>query len=215
MSRDKLEREAISFRPARPDDAKAASRLLFDSFPKKATFVIGLDDAERAKRILRTLFQKPGHRLSYSVTEVVLHKGRIIGLLTAFSGRRLSRMNRRLDLLILGQYSLRGKLAVVSRGWPLVFIKEATRKEYFLSNLVVKKHFRGRGLGELMLAHIEDKAQEAGFQSVSLMVAIGNSGARRFYENHGFTTAAIHLESNQRVGSLGAGYQRMVKDLPE
>lgn len=213
MAKQKFNPPQISFRPAVPEDAKVASRLLFDTFPQKATFIIGLGDAERAKRILKKLFAKPGHRLSYSVTEVALYEGRIMGLYTAFPGRRLGQLDRRLDRLIIGQYSLRGKLAVLARGWPLVFIKEATRKEYFLSNLAVRKRFRSQGLGEIMLSRIENEARQAEIDRISLMVHIENDRALKFYKQHGFKTAAIHLESNARVPHLGAGYHRMVKEL--
>jgi ribosomal protein S18 acetylase RimI-like enzyme len=213
MAKQKINRDAISFRPARPEDAKVASQLLFETFPKKATFIIGLGDPDRAKRILKNLFEIAGHRLSYSVTEVALHQGQIVGLLTAFQGRQLGSLDRRLDLLILRQYSLRGKLAVIFRGWPLIFIQEATRDEYFLSNLVVKKRYRSQGLGEHLLAHVETKAEQNHLRKVSLMVAIENKRAKSFYEKFGFKTSAIHLESNQRVAHLGAGYHRMVKEL--
>jgi ribosomal protein S18 acetylase RimI-like enzyme len=213
MAREKIDPNAIIFRSTQPADAKVASRLLFETFPQKATYIIGLGDPDRAKRILRDLFEMPGHRLSYSVTEAATFQGRIVGLLTAFPGRRLSSLDRKLDRLVLGQYSLRGKLALFKRGWPLVFIKESTRKEYFLSNLVVQRRFRSRGVGERMLFHIQRKAQEAGVNRVSLMVAIENQRARCFYESHGFKTEAIHLESNARVAHLGAGHLRMVKQL--
>ncbi len=213
MAKQKIDRDTLSFRPARPEDAKVASGLLFETFPQKATFIIGLGDADRAKRILRTLFEQADHRLSYSVTDVALHQGRIVGLLTAFQGRQLSHLDRHLDGLILRQYSLRGKLAVISRGWPLIFIKEATRKEYFLSNLVVGKRYRSQGLGEHLLAYVETKAEQSHLSKVSLMVAIENKRAKCFYKRHGFKTSAIHLESNKRVAYLGAGYHRMVKEL--
>ena len=213
MANQKLDPHKITFRPAAPEDAKVASRLLFDTFPKKATYVIGLGNAERAKNILRDLFAKPEHRLSYSVTEVALYEGRIVGLFTAFQGRHLGRLDRRLDWLILRKYSLRGKLAVLARGWPLVFIKEATRKEYFLSNLAVRKRLRGQGVGEIMLSRVEEKARQAEVETLSLMVHIQNERALKFYRQHGFKTAAIHLESNTRVSDLGAGYHRMIKEL--
>ena len=213
MARENLDPLKISFRPAAPEDSKVASRLLFDTFPKKATYVIGLGNAERAKNILRDLFAKPGHRLSYSVTEVVLYEDRIVGLFTAFLGLRLGRLDRKLDWLVLGKYSLRGKLAVLARGWPLIFIKEATRKEYFLSNLAVRKRFRSQGVGKVMLSQVEEKARHAGVDRISLMVHIQNERALKFYRQHGFRTAAIHLESNTRVSDLGAGYHRMIKEI--
>ena len=213
MAKETLDQNLIQFRPAQPEDAKAASRLLFETFPQKATFVIGLGDEERAQRILRKLFEEPDHRLSYTETELAIYQGRIIGLITAFPGREMGRLDRRLDLLILKQYNLKGKIVVIQRGWPLIFIKETTRKEFFISNLAVKRRFRSKGLGEQLLSRVEAIAVEAKMDRLSLMVAIENQRARQFYDRHGFRTSAIHLESNQRVQYLGAGYQRMIKTL--
>lgn len=215
MAKDKIKPGDITFRQAAPEDAKAASRLMFETFPQKATFIIGLGDELRAKRILERLFKIPRHRLSYSTTQLVIHQGQIIGLFTSFPGFRLSKLDRRLDFLILRQYALRGKIAVFLRGWPLFFIKEAGRKEYFVSNIAVKKRQRGRGIGEITLSEIEALARGSGFKKISLMVAIENQAAKRLYERNGFRTAAIHLETNKRLPYLGAGYQRMVKDLGE
>jgi len=213
MVKGKLDPSAITYRPSAPEDAKVASRLLFATFPKKATFIIGLGDADRAQRILRDLFAQPAHRLSYSVTTAAIYQGRIIGLFNAFPGKSLGRLDRRLDRLILGQYSLRGKFAVVRRGLPQVFIKEATRKEFFLSNLSVRNRYRSQGVGERLLFQIEAKARQAQLSRLSLMVHIENERARQFYKRQGFETTAIHFESNARVAHLGAGYHHMVKEL--
>ena len=66
-----------------------------------------------------------------------------------------------------------------------------------------------------MLSGVEQWAKESGYGKVSLMVHIENKAARRFYQEHGFSPKAIHLESNKRVRYLGAGYQRMVKILDQ
>ncbi|MEA3325776.1 MAG: GNAT family N-acetyltransferase [Chloroflexota bacterium] len=205
----------IIVRPAKPSDARRAGRLLFITFVKKATFIIGLGDEKRAIKILIQLFMLPGHRLSYEFTDIVLQNGRVIGLFTSFPGGKLGKLDRRLDNLILKQYPMRGKLAVILRGWPLIFIKESARDEYFLSNLVVKKSFRGKGVGTQILVKVEEKARQAGLEKASLMVAIENQDARRFYERNGYKIKALHLESNKRVPYLGSGYQRMVKNLTE
>lgn len=203
----------ITFRPAKPSDARRAGRLLFQTFKKKATFIIGLGDEKRAIQLLTKMFALPGHRLSYQYSDMVLNNGHVIGLITCFPGRMLGKLDKRLDRLILKQYRLRGKLSVLLRGWPLLFIKESGRDEFFLSNLVVRKSFRGKGIGTQILMEVEEKARQAALGKVSLMVAIENQAARRFYERNGFTMKAIQLESNKRVPYLGPGYQRMVKDL--
>ena len=213
MKLDSLSINAMTIRPAKPSDAKRAGRLQFVTFVKKATFIIGLGDEKRTLRILTELFKEQGHRLSYEYTDIVLHNGHVVGLFTSFPGRKLRRLDGHLDRLILKQYHTRGKLAVIQRGWPLIFIKESAVDEYFLSNLAVKQSFRGKGIGTKIIEKVEEKARQAGLAKVSLMVAIKNRAARRFYERNGFQIKAIHLESNKRVPHLGPGYQRMVKDL--
>ncbi len=206
---------SIEFRSATPSDAKLASRLLFDTFPQKATFILGLGLEERAKKILAKLFTIKGHRLSYEFTKFAIYNGRVVGLITSFPGRLHAQVNRKLDVLLLKQYGLRGKLAIFQRGFPLLFIKETAKDEYFLSNFITKAKMRCKGVGNLMLSGVEQWAKESGHNKISLMVHIENRAARRFYLAHGFSPKAIHLESNKRVRYLGAGYQRMVKILDQ
>ena len=203
----------ITFRQVKPSDAKIASGLLFETFPKKATFIIGLGSETRAKKTIQKIFKLTGHRLSHEFAWMALMDGKILGLILAFPGKDLGRLNRRLDRLLLRQYPLRGKLALILRGWPLIFIKETERDAFFLSNLVVRGRYRGQGIGEILLRQVEEKAKDEGFSKVGLMVSIDNSKARRFYDRHGYKIKAINLESNRRVPYLGPGYQRRVKDL--
>jgi ribosomal protein S18 acetylase RimI-like enzyme len=215
MTKSNIYISSIEFRSATPADARLASRLLFDTFPQKATFIIGLGLEERAKKILAKLFTIEGHRLSYEFTKFAIYDGRVIGLVTSFPGRLHGRLNRKLDMVLLKQYGLRGKLAILKRGFPLVFIKETAKDEYFISNFVTKAKMRSKGVGNLMLSGVEQWAKESGYRKVSLMVHIENRAARRFYQAHGFIPKAIHLETNKRVRYLGAGYQRMVKILDQ
>jgi GNAT superfamily N-acetyltransferase len=203
----------VAFRPARPADAKAASRLLFDSFPKMASFIIGLGSEERAKAILARLFVLKGNRFSFENTVVFQYQGRIAGVGIAFPGKDLGKLNRRLGRLVLKQYKLRGKLALIIRTWPLVFIKEAARDEYLLSNLAVRKRYHDQGLDERLLSHIEENVVKLECLKMAVMTCIGDKDSRKFYEDHGYRTKAIQLESNKRVPYFGAGYLRMVKEL--
>ena len=213
MAKSAINQQLISFREAKPEDAKFASRLMFETFPKKATFIIGLGSEERAKSILAKIFPMQDHRLSYEFTHIIQYQRKPVGLITSFPGHLLQKLDRHLDMILLRQYRLRGKMAVIIRGYPLIFIKEAYRQEYFLSNLAVRKNYRNKGVGRIALAEVETLARKAGLSQVSLIVNIENRSAKRFYERVGFKMQAIHLESNRRVPHLGPGYQRMVKTL--
>ena len=125
----------------------------------------------------------------------------------------LNILNRRLVKHILRQYSFRGKMAFILRVWPLVFLKESARDEYFLSNLAVRNKHRGQEVGEALLTHVETLAAKAGFSKIGLVVDIDDQNGKEFYDKNGYAVKAINLESNARVPYLGPGYQRRVKDI--
>jgi len=203
----------IDFRPARESDANLAGRLLFDSFPRKASFLIGLGNEDRAKKIISEIFVLPGHRLSYQYTRIAMIKGRAAGLALAFPGKKINKLNRRLVKRILRHYSFRGKLAFILRVWPIVFLKETSRDEYFLSNLAVRRKYHGQRVKEALLMHVETWAKQAGFSKIALVVDIDNQNEKAIYDQNGYVIKAINLESNSRVPYLGPGYQRRVKGI--
>lgn len=207
--------ENISYRPAQPSHAEQASRLIFDTFPKLATYLIGLGDEQRAKSILAEIFVFEGHRFSYQFTELVYQSDRVVGMFIAYPGQRLTKLSWRLARVLLKHYTFAEKFKLIQRSLPVLFIQEAALDEYLLSNLAVKKGQRGQGIGAQVLAKVEAKAQQAGYRKLALMVDIDNPDARRFYEQHGYAVKALHLEANSRIKHLGAGYQRMVKELGE
>lgn len=215
MSKVTFQPEDIHFRSATADDAKVAGELIYATFPKVATFTLGLGSEERARAILEKLFALPGHRWSYEETVLAIHQGRVVGALVACPASRLGKLDRVTDRLVLKQYRLRGKIALIVRTWPLVFMKDTRRQDYVIGNLAVRPRYRGKGIGGTILAHAEATAREAGLKRLVLRVAIENKTARSLYEKAGFKTTAMYLESNRRVKVAGAGYRWMVKDLSQ
>ncbi len=213
MAKKPIQPEELSFRPATEADAKVASALIYATFPQVATFTIGLGSEDRAKAILEKVFTIPGHRLSYEEMVLAVVQGRVVGGLLAYSAKRLPKLDRATDRLILKQYKLRGKLAMIIRTWPLVFMKDSKRRDYVIGNLAVRPQYRGRGIGEQILIYAEKQAKETGARRLALRVAIENKTAKKLYEDFGFKTTAMYLETNRRVKVAGAGYRWMVKEL--
>jgi ribosomal protein S18 acetylase RimI-like enzyme len=211
MSKNRSSINEVEFRPANPNDAKVAGNLLFETFPKKAAYIIGLGCEGRARKILSDVFQIPGHRLSYEFTQMVIHNKKVIGAMVTFPGSELGKLDRGLYLPILRQYKFPGKLKLIRRAFPLIFIKETTPNEYFLSNLVVKRPYRNKGIGEIMLHHVEELATDAGLSKIALIVNLENQKARRFYDRNGYEIKAMNLFPNRQVPNLGPGSERRVK----
>lgn len=205
--------QKITYRPAQPDNARQAAQLIFETFPKMATYVIGLGDARRAKKILTEIFAEAGHRFSYQFTELVYQGGEVVGMFIAYPGQGLTKKGWHLAKALLKHYTITEKITLILRSLPLIFIQEAAADEYLLSNLAVKKGQRSQGIGAQILKQVEAQALQAEYRRLALMVDIDNPDARRFYQEHGFKVKALHLEADKRVKHLGPGYQRMVKEL--
>jgi ribosomal protein S18 acetylase RimI-like enzyme len=51
---------------------------------------------------------------------------------------------------------------------------------------MIRAEFRSAGIGAALLRVTEDEIRQAGHQRVTLLCMVGNEGARRFYERHGW-----------------------------
>ena len=162
MPKRPITQTEITFRKATPEDARIVAPLIYETFPRAATFLIGLSSEEQARQILEKLFVEKGHRLNYEVT----------GAMVTYPGRDYNALDRKLNNLVQKQYRFRGKVALLIRAWPTLLINDIAKDEYLLGHLAVRNRYRGKGVGTAMLAHVEDRAREAGFSKVALKVAI-------------------------------------------
>ena len=56
----------------------------------------------------------------------------------------------------------------------------------YISSLALHEGWRNQGLGKQFLAYAYDRANRLGLNGLSLIDYAANTGARRFYERHGF-----------------------------
>ena len=203
----------VKIRPAVESDAEFVSKLLFASFSRFAQYGIGMGKEERAKGILMKAFQKPHHRYSFEYILIAEHLGKKVGLAVSLPGKLLGGLNRRFGGRLLGFYSLKGKILLITRLLPFVFMKEGDRDEFVISNLFILQKFQERGFGETLVKFIEKQARRQGYRKMATLIEVQNTQTRKFFEGLGFKVKAVVLEPNRRIKQLGAGYQRMMKNL--
>jgi ribosomal protein S18 acetylase RimI-like enzyme len=56
----------------------------------------------------------------------------------------------------------------------------------YISSLALHEAWRSQGLGQQFLAHAQARSLQLGLNGLSLIDYAANTGARRFYERHGF-----------------------------
>ena len=60
-------------------------------------------------------------------------------------------------------------------------------KRIYLSRMIVKKEYRNRGIGAILLEYLIDYAEQLGYEEIALGVDTDNFNARHLYEKKGFT----------------------------
>ncbi len=77
------------FWPATPDMAPVAAPLIHLTMGKMADYLFGSGDAQTAQALLSRLFQASANRFSYQYAEVATTSDEVMGLVVAYSGRKM------------------------------------------------------------------------------------------------------------------------------
>jgi ribosomal protein S18 acetylase RimI-like enzyme len=197
-------------RTARPDDP--ADALLFESAaPYYAAYAGG---ADRARRLLHTLYPRPGHTASWEVCHVAESGGLIVGVLAAFPSRdgdALARRFLRLTLLHSAPWRvpalmrhLRATAAVAPR---------PPERMLYIDALATDAAHRRRGIARALLAEAERMAAAAGLDGVALDTGIENRAARSLYERAGFAPSSLRPAPDERTARAvgGSGFVGYIK----
>lgn len=107
------------------------------------------------------------------------------GIVLALEGNKLKYLTFKADRsLIKMQKSIKDKLKFFVLTLGYLLDKECSRDEFYISNIAIKKEFRGRGLSRIFLDEIYKEAALRGFNKVSLRA--NNEKLINFYSKLGF-----------------------------
>lgn len=202
---------AFAIRPAAPDDAKLASRLIYLSMGKLAEYLFG-GVHQSLDEIIAGLFLLEGNRFSWSIVDLAEWDGQPAGILVSFPGWEFTRRELTIGLGLLKLCGLWNILRLSVRALSIANGVETYRDEYYLANMAVFPDFQDRGIGSRLLAHAESKAQGAGLKKCSLIVDTENPAARRLYERFGYQVVFTKTYPGP-AENAHAGYHRMLKEL--
>lgn len=103
--------------------------------------------------------------------------------------RRMARM-RQTGWVCIGAWSADGELVAIAGVSTRTHFFSGTVD--FVENVVVLPAWRGRGVGEALMRHLEARARAHGSVKLTLDTYAVNQGARRFYERLGYDPRGIH-----------------------
>ncbi|PIZ26208.1 MAG: hypothetical protein COY47_01775 [Chloroflexi bacterium CG_4_10_14_0_8_um_filter_57_5] len=200
-------------RPARPEDAKLAARLMHLALGRFGEYTFGNGNPAKTLDVLERLFIAGSNRFGQEHAFIAEKNGNIAGLLLAHPAKIMTRLDLLTGRPMLRILGLGEVLRLLVRLLPLAGGREAERDEYYVSDLAVLPQFQGQGIGTRLLAFAEQRAAGHGLRKCSLIVALHNDAARQLYLRLGYriVETVAYSRVQQRCGERG--YQRMVKVL--
>ncbi|MCM3671136.1 GNAT family N-acetyltransferase [Mesobacillus maritimus] len=171
-------------RPAKKDDKRFASCLIYDAIDDIALSLTGETEKNKVLSQLGQFFCEDQNRLSYRNTLVKTVDGLPIGIAITYHGKDAYSLDEPIRQHLLKTNGVKPNID-----------QEADESDFYLDTLSVNPQFGGRGYGtELLNASIQS-GKELGYHTLSLNVEKSNTKARKLYERIGFTykkTITIH-----------------------
>jgi ribosomal protein S18 acetylase RimI-like enzyme len=189
-------------RPAAPEDAEAVARLLYETATGMYDLYAG--GSERALRILRAAYAKPGNSASRETIRVAELDGEVAGALAAFpvsEGDRRASSFLRVTLARTPPWKWPATLRIFHSGADLTPLPPAD--SLYIDSLSTDARFRRRGVATVLLDEALRLATTAGLSAVALDTAASNAGAQALYERAGFTVTERKPPKGRIPGIVG------------
>jgi ribosomal protein S18 acetylase RimI-like enzyme len=161
----------VEFRPATPQDAREIARL-FQITSEGASDYIWSQLAEPGEELLEVgtrRYAREDVDFSYQNCLIAESQGSVIGMMHSYAMREDPQPSPVTDP-VLAPYA-----------------DMEVPDTLYISSLALHEGWRNKGLGLKFLERAQLRANQMGLKGLSLIDYAANTGARRFYERHGFS----------------------------
>lgn len=204
----------ITIRPATLADANLAAVLIYLTMGIEADWLFGQEPGFSTQDVLTGLYKRRNNRASHQFAYMATLAGQDVGLLLAYPGRLLKRLDWMTGLHLVQIFGLPATIRVAQCQHAYANLVESDADEFYISNVAVKPEYQGLGVGKALMQFAEHLAHENSLRKCSLIVTYGHEPARRLYEKIGYEIVCPYDINHPQVAEGSGGYHRMVKVLP-
>lgn len=167
---DIRKRPDLTIRNAREDDAAVIARCVMAA--------LGKEDTESPSEFLVDICRERGTLYSWENTIVCDADGVAAAVMVSYDGNLYTQMREKTFNM------------VKSAGGPDLFANplETGPGEYYLDSLAALPQYRGLGLGKILMENAIDRAQNAGYDNITLVADPLHPRLISYYESIGFRT---------------------------
>lgn len=177
----------IVFRPCVPDDLAQAVPLIYSAGPIAFDIVFNDTHVGQSKEFLQAAFIKPGGEFSYDQHLAMIKDDKLVGLGGIKTAKQTPRFTLHAAIAIFRFYSFSSAIRTVIRGLKIESILRPPKKRVaMIHNLAVATDLQGEGLGTKLIAQLELKMKESGYNIAALDVDGDNARAKALYQKLGY-----------------------------
>jgi ribosomal protein S18 acetylase RimI-like enzyme len=200
---------ALSFRPARADDADSAVPLIHASGPESFDYVFCASGAGQALGFLRFAFASGRGRFGWGNHTVACVDGRVVGIGTSYGAKANAGFLLDDGWLIARHYGLRSP-GVMLRGLRTEqVIRPPQHDEWMIAHLAMAPEERGHGIGARMAHELIEHGRRAGVPRTVLDVSVQNPRAEALYRRLGFVVVVERRSALRSAFGYVPGQRRM------
>lgn len=200
----------IKFRPCIPSDAKEAVPLIYSSGPDAFNYVF-CNGKFTAIDFLNSAFKTKGGEFSYDNHTAILLDDQLIGVGSAFSGKKAGGFTLHDARKIIKLYKL-GAISVMRRGLQVEqIIKLPKKNEIALAHIAIKPEHRSKGYGQVLMDHLMTTTNRESTQYFMLDVSKLNPRAKALYERLDFVETKMNSSKLSNEYGTVADHYRMEK----
>ena len=176
----------ITLKKATMSDIKEIAELIYITEPEPEV-EWGYGSEREMKQVLESLMKNKNNRFSLKNFVVAKIDDKLVGMALLINGKDISKLTINSEKKVLKvQKGLLNKLGYIYSSIKdfLVYKRECEDDEFYISNIAIKKEYRGNGYAKIMIDKISNMAKKKGYNKVSLVAK--NDKLIKFYESLGF-----------------------------
>lgn len=176
---------SITLKKATRKDIKEITELIYITEPEPE-LEWGYGSEKERKQVLENLMKIKNNRFSLKNFIVARKDNKLIGMALLIDGKDIDRLTINSEKKVVKiQKGFLNKLGYIYSSIRDYFLfRECEADEFYISNIAIKKEFRGNGYAKVMIDKISQMAKRKGYEKVSLVAK--NDKLIKFYESLGF-----------------------------
>lgn len=182
----------LIFEKAKKEDIKELIDLLYITEPDPEE-EWGYGSEHEMKNTLRKLLKTKDNRFSLENIVVIRENKKLAGMALLIEGKNIDKLTANSEKKVISiQKGFMNKIFFICSNIKGKFLYECEEDEFYISNIAIKKAYRGKGYAKILIEKAFEIARKNGYKKASLMA--NNDKLVEFYKNIGF----ILIDSKKR-----------------